>query len=185
MPHESDFQSLIAAARLGEEWAWTQMYREYSPAVLRYLKGHGATEPEDLLGEVFVQLVRNIGSFEGTESEFRSWVFMVARNRLVDEWRRAGRYRADAAEHETLVALTGSGDAEEDALRRLSDQRVLAILGKLTRDQRDVIFLRYFARLTVEEAAGVMGKRPGAVKMLQSRALGAIQRLMAKEGVTL
>ena len=176
MSLESDFPTVLAAARVGAEWAWTSIYREYSPAVLRYLKGRRAREPEDLLGEVFVQVVRNLPGFEGAEREFRTWVFVIARNRLVDERRIASRNLVDAVPDEAFTELAGSHHAENDAMERIADQSVLAVLDRLTADQRDVLFLRVFARLTVEEVASIIGKRPGAVKALQSRALARIRR---------
>lgn len=177
---DSDFPTLLVAARAGAEWAWAAIYREYSPAVLRYLRGRGALEPEDLLGEVFVQLVRNIAGFDGGEREFRAWVFMIARNRLIDERRAAGRSPVDLTPDDVLGAVVGPHHAEDEAMHRLADQRVLAVLNRLTPDQRDVLFLRFFGRLTVEEVARVIGKRPGAVKSLQSRGLARIRREMSR-----
>jgi RNA polymerase sigma factor (sigma-70 family) len=177
---ESEFPALLAAAREGAEWAWTRIYREYSRPVLRYLRARGAQEPEDLLGEVFVQVVRNLPTFAGTESEFRSWVFMIARNRLVDERRKARRTPVELVGDRAIEESAGTGHAEDDAMRRIADARVMATLNGLTTDQRDVLFLRLFARLTVEEVAQVIGKRPGAVKALQSRALATIRREMSR-----
>jgi RNA polymerase sigma factor (sigma-70 family) len=162
------------------------MYRDFSPMVLRYLKAHGAREPEDVLGEVFVQVVRNLSGFEGDERDFRAWVFAIARSRLIDEWRHHERRPVECASNDVLATAAGpGGDAEDDALCRLTDTRVRAILEGLSCDQRDVLFLRLFAGLTVEQVAGVVGKRPGAVKALQARGLAAIQRALAKEAVTL
>ncbi|MRS11649.1 MAG: sigma-70 family RNA polymerase sigma factor [Actinobacteria bacterium] len=172
---ESAFTSTLAAAQAGAEWAWTTIYRDYSPAVLRYLRGHGAREAEDLLGEVFVQLVRGIEGFRGDERAFRTWVFMIAHNRLVDEWR-AGRKAALPVPDEVILARGGTADVEDDALRNLGDRQVIEVLESLSTGQRDVLFLRLFARLTIEETASVMGKRPGAVKALQARGLAAIRR---------
>jgi RNA polymerase sigma factor (sigma-70 family) len=177
---ELDFPSVLAAARQGAEWAWTRIYREYAPAVLRYLRGRGAREPDDLLGEVFVQVVRNLPTFEGAESDFRTWVFVIARNRLIDERRSADRRPVEAVPDDVLAELVGPGHAEDDAMRRIADQHVMTVLGHLTPDQRDVLFLRLFARLTVDEVARVIGKRPGAVKALQSRALATIRREISK-----
>lgn len=179
MPFDSDFPTLLAAARQGAEWAWTNLYREYSPGLLRYLRARGALEPEDLLGEVFVQVVRNLATFEGSESEFRSWLFVIARNRLTDERRKAGRTPVELAGDATLAEAFGAGNAEDDAMRRIDDARVLAALNALTPDQRDVLFLRLFARLTIDEVGRVIGKSPGAVKALQSRAFAAIRREMS------
>jgi RNA polymerase sigma factor (sigma-70 family) len=177
---ESEFPALLAAALQGAEWAWTRIYREYSRPVLRYLRARGAQEPEDLLGEVFVQVVRNLPTFAGTESEFRSWIFMIARNRLVDERRKAGRTPLELVPDSAIAELAGAGHAEDDAMRRIADARVMATLNGLTSDQRDVLFLRLFARLTTDEVARVIGKSPGAVKALQSRALATIRREMSR-----
>lgn len=178
------FSTILVAAQVNADWAWVEIYRAYSPAVLRYLRGHGAKEPEDLLGEVFVQVVRGIGGFEGDEREFRAWVFMIAHNRLVDVWRKAGRNRVDL-DPEALLAGAGAGDSESEAIRRLSDRRVIDILNRLSQGQRDVLYLRMFGQLTIDEIAQVVGKRPGAVKALQSRGLAAIRREMLREAVTL
>ncbi len=183
MHSQSEFQSILAAAQASADWAWTAIYREYAPAVLRYLRGHGSTEPEDLLGEVFIQVVRGIGAFEGTEAMFRSWVFMIARNRLVDEWRRRDRQRIDAVSADEMVIAAGVADAE--AMRHLSDVAVVEVLACLTRDQRDVLYLRLFADLTIDQTARVMARSTGAVKALQARALARIRRAILKKAVTL
>lgn len=185
MVAEAEFPLVLAAARTGAEWAWTAIYRDLSPLVLRYLRARRAREPEDLLGEVFVQVVRNLPTFKGSEREFRTWLLTIARNRVIDEWRHDRRNPYDLVPDDILTAAGGVGDSEDDAMRQLADQRVRAIIDRLSPDQRDVLFLRVFARLTVEEAARVLGKRPGAVKALQLRALAAIRRAMSREAVSL
>lgn len=183
---ESEFISVLEAARCDAEWAWTAVYREFSPMVLRYLRAHGAREPEDVLGDVFVQVVRGLSTFEGDEPDFRAWLFAIARSRMIDEWRRHERRPVEYAPDEVLeTAADQWGDAEDEALRRLADLRVRAVIAELSCDQRDVLFLRLFAGLTVEQVARVVDKRPGAVKSLQARGLAAIQRALAREAVTL
>ena len=86
----AEFESAVEAAQAGAEWAWSRLYAELSGPVFGYLRSRGAVEPEDLLGEVFVQVARNIGSFRGDARSFRSWVFTIAHHRLIDE----RRYRA-------------------------------------------------------------------------------------------
>lgn len=182
---ESEFTSVLTAAKTGAEWAWGEIYREYSAPVLRYLRGHGARDAEDLLGEVFLQVVRNLEGFEGDERDFRSWVFMIARHRLIDVWRQGGREIVDVVPDDLLSTICGNGDAEADSMRRLTDEHVIGILRRLTPEQRDVLYLRLFARLTVVETAAVVGRRPGAVKALQARGLATIRREMLKGAVTL
>ena len=172
------FSSVLAAAQAGAEWAWASLYRDLAPTVRGYLRAHGAVEPDDLVAEVFLQLARNLHSFEGDEQGFRSWVFTVAHHRLVDERRARGRRPVDPAEPFVLERAAPLGDVEADAVDRLSASEARALLDQLSPDQRDVLLLRILGGLTVDEVAATIGKRPGAVKALQRRALASLQRMV-------
>ncbi len=170
------FESTLLAARAGADWAWAALYSSHAPGVLGYLRARGAPEPEDLLGEVFLQVVRDLPSFEGGERDFRAWLFTIAHHRLLDDRRRRGRRPAAPTSVEAIVAAGPVGDLEEEALERLDEERVRAMIGGLSADQQNVLLLRVLGGLTVEEVARALGKRPGAVKALQRRGLRAIER---------
>lgn len=178
------FHSILTAARAGAEWAWGAIYRDLGPAVLRYLRARNVPEAEDVLGEVFVQVVRHVDGFEGSEGDFRAWVFAIARNRVIDEARRRGRHPVDPVETDVLIGNADSGDVEQDALTVLSRSEVRSLIESLTPDQRDVLLLRFFGQLTAEEVGRVLGKNTGAVKTLQVRALAAIRRELTRQGVS-
>lgn len=165
---------MLEAARAGAEWAWSRLYSDLSAAVLGYLRTRGAAEPEDLLGEVFVQVARHAGTFEGEYTAFRSWVFTVAYHRLVDE--RRYRARRPVAPGEIPEAARGTGDTETEALDDLATDEVVALLETLTPEQRDVLLLRVVGDLSVEDVARIVGRRPGAVKALQRRGLESLRR---------
>jgi RNA polymerase sigma factor (sigma-70 family) len=175
------FANILAAARTGAEWAWTQIYEELAPAVTGYLAARGAPEPTDLASEVFLQLVRDLSSFEGEEQDFRAWVFTIAHRRLLDDRRYRARRPVEPASHELFAEEPGGEDAEQRALRDLSAQRVHRILAKLSPDQQSVLLLRILGDLTVEQVAGVLGKSRGAVKALQRRALAAVEPELAAD----
>ncbi len=145
-----------------------EVYRSLAPAVLGYLRSQRAPEPEDLLGEVFVQVARDLPRFDGGPDQLRSWVFVIAHHRLLDARRSAGRRPvvADAA-----VPERAAPDADE----RL-DPALFAALDRLTPEQREVVALRYLADLSVEDVASITGRRPGAVKTLARRGLARLQR---------
>jgi RNA polymerase sigma-70 factor (ECF subfamily) len=171
-----DFASILSAAREGSDWAWTKIYREYAPHVLRYLKVHSAHDPEDLLGEVFLQVVRNLRAFTGTEDDFRAWVFTIVHRRLVDEWRRKRRRPEEPCSEETLSAHADPLEMETHALGRLDSERVCALLDLITAEQREVLFLRVIAGLSIDQTCFVLGRSMTAVKSLQARALRTIRR---------
>lgn len=167
------FDSVLAAARAGADWAWQRIYQDLAGPVIGYLRVHGAAEPEDLAGEVFLQVVRDLHRFRGDQRDFRAWVFTIVHRRLLDERRRRGRRpTVPMAEDAEVVG----GDVAEDALSRVDHRHVLELLAGLPPDQRSVLLLRIVGDMTVEEVAAAIGKRPGAVKALQRRALRRVQK---------
>jgi RNA polymerase sigma-70 factor (ECF subfamily) len=170
------FESVLFAARAGAEWAWARIYEELAPSVAGYLRAHGAADPEDLVGEVFLQVVRGLDGFSGPEPAFRAWVFTIAHRRLVDDVRRRVRRPAVPMEPEMLGDVAGEGgDVTEEAAAALDAERVQAAIAELPGDQRTVLLLRIMGDLTIEQIAETMGKRPGAVKALQRRALRRLE----------
>ena len=170
------FDALVSRAAAGDPAALEALYRDLAPAVLGYLRGHGAREPEDLTGEVFLGVVRGLPRFRGDADDLRSWVFTIAHRRLLDERRRAARRPLSLLEPEQLRAVPEpGGDAEEEAIGRLQDRWALEALDALTPDQRDVVLLRFIADLSVRETARILGKNEGAVKTLTRRALARLQ----------
>lgn len=171
------FESVLAGARAGEEWAWRRIHAELAPRIAGYLRGHGAADSDDLASEVLLQLVQGLASFSGDERQFRAWAFTIAHRRLVDDLRRRARRPSVALEPETLAAVAGpGGDVHADAETVLDHQRVVEAIAELPPDQRTVLLLRIVGDLTIEEIARALGKQPGAVKALQRRALRRLEK---------
>lgn len=181
LPLGEVFADVLHAARSGAPWALERLYADLAPAVTGYLRVQRAAEPEDLVSEVFLGVFRGIGSFQGTEQQFRSWVFTIAHRRLIDERRRAAR----RPHLESYGADRAGGDVEREAFDALGQQWVVRVCGQLSADQRTVVLLRVVADLSVPEVARVTGKSAGAVKALQRRALEVLRRRLAREGVLL
>jgi RNA polymerase sigma-70 factor, ECF subfamily len=179
------FPRILAAAQAGGEWAWRELYSATAPLLTRYLRARGVPDADDVVGETFIRVVRNIDRFEGDEGSFRTWVFTIGRNLVIDDVRRQARRPSDAVTADHLVAIGPTGDAEDDAMAALGRQRVGTTLERLSPDQRDVLLLRILGDLTIAEIAQVVGKREGAVKMLQARGLAALRKEISAGAVTL
>jgi len=176
---KGDLSAAVEQAQRGSIIAFEQLYHELSPSVASYLRWNGVSDVESLTNEVMAQVHRNLGRFNGDAPAFRSWVFTIAHHRMVDDRRANGRRPAttDAEVHEALV----TGNAEEDALDSLSDHRLRSLLERLSPDQRDVLLLRIVADLALEDVAVALGKRRGAIKSLQHRALATLRRQLERE----
>src|SRR5437868_10821134 len=148
-----------------------EMYRELAHAVLGYLRASGAAEPEDLLGDVFVAVVRGLPNCADDPAALRRWVFTVAHHRLVDE-----RRRLSTRSRDVVIDLTHEpveDDCYDELLNRISATPAVRALETLTPDQRSVVLLRDVADLSVADTAHVLGKKPGAIKTAHRRALAA------------
>lgn len=178
-----DLDSALTAARSGSADGFAELYRALARPVVTFLRTRGVPDVEDVTSDVFLAAFAGLGRFDGDAADFRTWLFTIARRRAVDHYRRAGRRPAtQPLEPETDPRSVPS--AEQSALAEIGDQRVLALLGMLSPDQRDVLLLRIVADLTVDQVAQVVGKRPGAVKALQRRGLDRLRRTISDEGVT-
>ena len=172
---DRSFGQVLRAAREGESHAWHELFRSHAGRVLAYLRAQGAPEPEDLTSEVFLRVFARLSTFEGDEQQFRAWLFTVAHRILIDDVRRRRRrpVTTDASPHLELIV---AGDVEDEALGNVGREWAAALIASLPEAQRDVVALRVIADLPLAEVAAVLGKRTGAVKALQHRALGALRR---------
>ena len=171
------FPEVLSAAQAGADWAWRQLYDSVAGRVRSYVAGQGAPDPDEVTGEVLLQLVRGIDRFVGDESAFRSWVFVIAHHRVIDE-RRRSRRRTDVQRR--LPVPTGDL-ADDDALSRLWPEEWAERLGRLSDAQRTVLLLRVVSGLSAEEVGRVIGKKAGAVRVLQHRAVLRLQEICAAE----
>lgn len=179
------FDDVLAAAKAGGAWALRSLYEELSPAVCGYAKGQGASDPEGIVNETFLRAFRRIGSFEGTAGRFRSWVFTIARNLVIDERRRLGRRFVETSPGHQDAEHPVASSAEETVLEAVGQDAVVALLRALPPDQCDVLLLRLVADLTVSEIAESVGRSVGAVKALQRRGLKRLRLLVEGGGLEL
>lgn len=178
---DSSSSHRLEAARHGESWAWESLYRELIGPVTGYLRSRGARDADDVAAEVFLSVAKGIERFQGSEGSFRSWVFVIAHRRLIDE-RRTLRRRPSITDHlDGRIEIELGGDVEEEAFANLNQAWMKEIFEELTEDQREVLALRVIADLSLDDTAAVMGRGVGAVKALQRRALESA-RTMIEEG---
>jgi RNA polymerase sigma-70 factor, ECF subfamily len=178
-----DLNQALTAARDNLNWGWSALYRSLAPTVTGYLRAQGAAEPEDLAAEVFVQAVKNIKRFQGDVAAFRSWIFCIAHNKLVDD----ARYRSRRPVQPVADAgsdRVSSNQVEDQVLKNLADDGVRQLIAQLTPDQRGVLFLRILGGLTVEEVARALSKNVTAVKALQRRGLACLKKEISAQTVS-
>lgn len=178
---EEDLARDVDAARSGDVPAFERIYLLLAPSVASYLRFSGVADVESVTNEVMAQVHRNLHRFAGGGDAFRSWAFTIAHHRMVDDRRAASRRptTVDAQMEDT----TEVGNAEDDALDLLGNERLRSLLERLSQDQREVLLLRIVADLSLDDVAMALGKRRGAIKSLQHRALATLRRQLDAEGI--
>lgn len=173
-------QSLIAHAQAGDGGAFGELYEHFAPEIFRFLLGRlrgDRAAAEDLTEDVFMNVLQRLGSYHCGGAPFSAWLYRIARNRLIDHIRVQPRQIVSPLE---TVAEIPEAKAEH-ALDRVGDQHELAYaLGRLTREQRQVIALRFLDGFTTAQTAEVLGKTEDAVKKLQARGLVQMRRLITR-----
>jgi RNA polymerase sigma-70 factor (ECF subfamily) len=173
----TDETRLIQRAKEGDPAAFAELYDQYQPAIYRYIfyRVDDTATAEDLTADVFVRLVERIDRFTYRGRPLLAWLYTIARNLVMDHHRRSGRSVPLSLDTPHVADMPDPEETAEDAL---AQQRLAAALSCITKDQREVIILKFIEGLNNETVAQTMGKSVGAIKALQHRALAALRRVM-------
>jgi RNA polymerase sigma-70 factor (ECF subfamily) len=172
------FGQALAAAQGGEDWAVAVLWRDLNPRLLRYLRVRHDHSYEDVASETWTKVAVGLPRFVGGEDDFRAWFFTVAHSVSVDWYRRAARSPTTVGEAELPHDRAGGADAADAALDALATDAALALLRQLPPTQAEIVFLRVVAGLDAERVGEIVGKRAGAVRVLQHRGLRHLAELL-------
>lgn len=160
----------------GDSTAWSWLVAELGPKIIGYANRMGVRDGDEVMGATFEALARTIGTFEGSESQLRSYVFSIAHARIVDQLRRTTR-RSEVSIENTLALL----EADEPNEETFNDPDLLAALGRLPEDQRRMLDLRYVVGLSTKETARALDKSEVATRVAISRAFSKLKELLVAD----
>jgi RNA polymerase sigma-70 factor (ECF subfamily) len=181
----ADFAALLAAARQGSEAAFSSLWRDANPALVRYLKVIAPGAAEDIAAETWVHAIKGLRGFHGDEQAWRAWLFTTARRRAIDEGRRRSRRQESPLEEIGPGQVPVTASAADLAMERLDTRSAIALLTTLPPLQAEVILLRVVAGLDTDTVARLVGRRPGTVRVAAHRGLRRLAETLAMRGVTL
>jgi RNA polymerase sigma-70 factor, ECF subfamily len=178
-------EDLVRRAQRREPEAFGQLYEEHFDRIYRYvmLRVRTQADAEDITQQVFLKALENIGSYRWRGMPFASWLFRIAHNLVVDYWKKKSREKVAAVAPEEIDELAASpNDPAALAELNFDMKQLAAACEQLTDGQREIVSLRFAGGLSVAEAAKVMGKSDGAVKVLQHAALVKLRRILCSTG---
>jgi RNA polymerase sigma-70 factor (ECF subfamily) len=177
---ESDDTELITRAQDGSTDAFGELYERHAPAIFRYLYTHldSRLDAEDLTGEVFLRTWQALPKYTERGIPFLAFLFRIARNALIDHYRRSRPPETSASDDYGLTIEDLSPGPAEVIGTRIEHEELISIMGQLREDYRTVLTLRFISELSPDETAEIMQRSPGAVRVLQHRALNALRNLL-------
>jgi RNA polymerase sigma-70 factor (ECF subfamily) len=161
-----------------------QVHDEHADVLWRFclsLVGNDRGRAEDVVQETLLRAWRHRTVLEGSPSAVRSWLFTVARNIVIDEWR-SRRARPETPVEEVPEQRRSLEDDESDQL--LLSWVVAEALTHLSADHRTVLLQCYYRGRPVAEVARLLGVPPGTVKSRTHYALRALKLALEEMGVT-
>ena len=173
---------LVALAQTGDGEAFGQLYDRYVDSVFRfiYYRVNDRALAEDFTSETFLRALRRIGTISYQGRDIGAWFVTIARNIVLDHMKSA-RHRLEITTADSPESDDHAPSPENAVLSTLTNERLMAAVGKLGEEQRECVLLRFIQGFSVSETAAVMGKNDGAIKALQHRAIRKLAELVGDE----
>jgi len=182
---------LVRQCRTGDPQAWQQLVVSQHRRIyaICYRFTGSASDAEDLTQDVFLKLYRNLASFDVERGSFQTWVTTLARNLLVDHFRRTRLERASdsldagyAGEDDGATPASQLADPHPSPEAHASGMelkvRIQQALAQLSPELREAVILRDLEDMDYKEIAQVLRIPEGTVKSRISRGRGELARLL-------
>jgi RNA polymerase sigma-70 factor (ECF subfamily) len=167
---------LVERAIGGDFAAFGYLYGIYLDRIYRYVfyKVQDKMKAEDITEEVFLKAWKAINSCKGKERTFSSWLYRIAHNHIIDIFRSQRKVRI--VKMETLAELSHPTAKLETELEH---KEILSSIADLPPNQSQVIILKFIEGLDNLEIERIIGKSPGAIRVLQTRALAKLREKLS------
>lgn len=174
-----DELSLIRLAKQGDSEAFGVLYIRHMDAIYRYIyfRISDEVEAEDLTEEVFIRAWEALPNYQPVEFPFTSWLYRIAHNIVVDYHRRR---KPELLPDLELHVLGRTPSSEDDVIQRHFSASLVDAIQTLDDEEQQVLVLRFVEGLSHREVSKAIGKTEGASRIIQHRALTALQKIMSK-----
>ncbi len=178
-------EQLMLAYAAGDAAAFDRLYEQFRAPLYRFIlrQVRDPASSNDVYQQCWEKVIKGRLSYR-SKSPFAAWLFHLARNTVIDHFRRQSRVAADAAfDIEDLPCPGGEVAGPEDqAMASEADGRLAAAINALPPEQREVVLLRLEAGLDLAAIAEVTRCKPETCKSRLRYALAKLQQSMNEDG---
>ncbi|MHB8652732.1 MAG: RNA polymerase sigma factor [Terriglobia bacterium] len=182
-----DDPKLVQRCLAGENSAWEDLLKLHTRKIfnLCYRFTGRPSEAEDLTQEIFIKIFQTLRSYDVAQGTFATWLSRVARNHLVDHYRRTKKDRITSSlddEEDGVIERTPSLGPGPGAQVESRERKELLQMGldKLSPDLREAVILRDLNDLDYDEIARVLGVPQGTVKSRINRGRLELARVLKR-----
>ena len=176
-----DESDLLIRARKFDQDALRIIFDSYASVIYKYTLRlcQDSQEADNVVGDVFAQLLEKLADGKGPETNLRSYLFQIAYHVIVNHARdRRHISSLDAAEFRSEYTFSVAAQAEDDDAM---ESVINAMSDHLSEEQRHVLVLRFVEGFNVRETAKIIGKSENNVKVIQNRSLAKLRQILNRE----
>ncbi|MEI6462660.1 MAG: RNA polymerase sigma factor [bacterium] len=129
---------------------------------------------EDITQDVFIKVWNKRDLFDQSKSSLKNWIYIVARNTLID-FQRTTKNEESINEEEQDLGINNSLENTESSLMM---EVVKNGLVKLSEQDKEIITLRYIQDLDIKDISKIIGKNYIATKVMLHRAMGKLKKIV-------
>lgn len=168
----SEINELISQAAEGNVQAFGEIYKSYLDRIYRYVyyRINDKMTAEDITEDVFIKAWKAIKTCKGKEKTFSSWLYRIAHNHLINTLRNSSRITS--LRSQPAVEFI---DSKQEIDTAIDHKELIKVISNLPENQRQVVILKFIEGLDNQEISRITGKKEGAIRISQMRALATIR----------
>lgn len=173
-------QELVELAKQKDPGALSTLYNDFFQRIFRFIflrVSHKETA-EDLTEDVFIKAFEAIAKLEDPKL-FQSWIYQIAKNKIIDHYRKS---KVDIALEEVEDILEYRDEIGFKIDNDVAKSKIIETLNLLSKEQKQVISLKFFEDLDNTTIAKLLGKNEGTIRVIQHRALIRLKELINDPG---
>lgn len=174
-----DLKGAVRGAARGDQDSAAALFDHYYPRLYRFAFARlkDSQGAEDVASETFAKVLRDLDRFRWRGSGFEAWIFRIAKNLIIDRYRRGDREVIGNEVVDTVLPAAPEAP-ESHAIAGEQSRELTSLIDRLPEEQREVVLLRFAGELDTHEVASITHRNANAVRQLQFRALTNLRKWM-------